>query len=127
MPGSAIETDDRRRKLLEIVLCSWNAAGRFCNDVLKMRAKLDLVSHLFEEGTVIALQETHDDCAASIALEQLYSNAFVFFKSGQTAALWGVLIAIRRSYDELFDRKVMDVLVPGRILAVEPRVVRSMW
>ena len=106
-------------KLLEVVLCTWSAAGLFCDDVLKMKAKFEYADKLLTKGTVVAFQETHDDGdTASLHLEQMYLDLFVFISSALSSAAGGVIIAIRKTYLGLFEKREDYHLIPGRMLAV---------
>ena len=106
-------------KFLEVVIYTWNAAGLLCNDVSKMKAKFNYVERFCKYATVIALQETHDDgdtrCRDFI---QMHSHSSGIFQSALYSAAGSVLIAIRKSYLDLFEDKKEYTLIPGRLLAV---------
>lgn len=107
-------------KVINIVVCSWNSDGLFCSGIFKLKAKLKHVENLMRCGTVIGFQETHDDDkGASLHLTQLYSNSFVFERSFLSGAAGGVMIAIRKSYLELFEWMRPVELIPSRMLAIE--------
>ena len=107
---------------LNVTVYTWNAAGLFCNDIFKMKAKLDYVGSWLCKGTVIAFQETHDDGdAATHNFESLYSNTFIFVRSALTRAAGGVMLAIKKSYVDRFCSKEEYVLIDGRMVAITLR------
>jgi exonuclease III len=107
---------------LNVTVYTWNAAGLFCNDIFKMKAKLDYVGSWLCKGTVIAFQETHDDGdAATHNFESLYSDTFIFVRSALTRAAGGVMLAIKKSYVDRFCSKEEYVLIDGRMVAITLR------
>jgi len=106
-------------KLFRITICTWNAAGLFCDNPIKYSNKLRFVDLLLSRSTVCAVQETHDDGdAACCLLSQIHRREFKLFRSSMSAAAGGVLLAIRVSYVDLFYHVAEFVIWAGRIFAV---------
>ena len=83
---------------LTLVLCTWNAAGLFCESMDKYANKIKLMGSLLSKCTVCGVQETHDDGdSASNLLFGLHREAFKFFASPMGSGAGGVLLAIRLS------------------------------
>ena len=115
----AVSTQSLIVKFLDLVVYTWNAAGLFCTDIFKLKAKFKYIQRLFKDGTVIAFQETHDDGDTSCYdLMQLYVDSFIFVRSSLSSAAGGVMMVFRRSYIDLFEEKTEYRLIPGRLLAV---------
>ena len=107
-----------RAKIMSLSIYSWNTAGLLCTDLIKRKAKLQFLENMFNRATIIGLQETHDDGDSSwTCLRQQYGNSFVFVRSALSSAAGGVMIAVKKSYSELFTQMQSFSLIPGRMVA----------
>ena len=96
-------------------ICTWNANGLFCHNIIDYGHKIRRLSNLISSFDVVFLQETHDNSVSD--LRQLHGSILkehcVFSNPGSSAA-GGTIIVLKQKFAVLFCGWSHKIIGEGR-------------